>query len=160
MSKQLLIAILAAAAVIGVALYVTVGVNQSQVLTLKGKVLDVRAVTLDPAASLVVIDFEAANPSNKIFEIEEIAIDRMDGETATPSSLLSKRETANYFEYTKMLQPNPQLGIGEIVKGGETVKRMVVTRFELPVAGLANSVYRIRIGDINDVVAEITGKRP
>lgn len=155
-----MIAILGAAVIIGAVLFVTVGVNQSQVLTLKGKVLDVRAVTLEPQASLVVIDFEANNPSNKLFEIEDIAVDQIQGETETPSSLLSKRETANYFEYTKMLQPNPQLGIGEIIKGGETVHRMVVTRFELPVNGLANAEYRIRIRDINDVVADIAGKRP
>jgi hypothetical protein len=160
MSRQFLLTLAAALIVIGVALYSTVSVNQRRLLTLTGSITNVRPIALTLESSLVIVDFTATNPSPVGFDLIQLELDKLAGEKATPSGLLSKSEIARYFEYNKIPQPNPVLGIGELIKAGETVHRIVVGRFELPVDGLATSAYRIRFRHIDKVDAEISGKRP
>jgi len=160
MSRQFIVMLLAAVVVIGVALYSTVSVNQKHLLTLTGSIDDVRVRPLTPDASLVIVDFTTTNPSAVGFDLIQMELDKMDGDKATPSGLLTKSEIGGYFEYEKLPRPNPVLGIGEMIRGGQTVKRMIAGRFELPEAGLAGATYRIRFHHIDKVDAEITGRKP
>jgi hypothetical protein len=160
MSRQLLVALAVGVVVIGVALYSTVSINQKHLLTLTGSITDVRAIALTPEASLVILDFEANNPSAVAFEVTGLWVERVEGPAPVPSDMLSKAESARYFEYNKLPQPNPSLGIGDRIKGGETVKRMVAARFDSPVAGLAAGTYRIRFRHIENVDAQIEGRKP
>lgn len=145
--------------VIGAALYSTVSINQGHLLTLTGSIDDVRVVALAPEITLVVLDFTATNPSGVGFEMKALAVDRMDGTKAVEGALLSKAESARYFEYAKMPHPNASLGIGDRIQGGETVKRMVAARFDSAPDGLAVATYRIRFRHIENVDAEIVGKK-
>lgn len=160
MSRQFIVMLLAAVVIIGVALYSTVSVNQNHLLTLTGAITDVRVRPLTPEASLVIVDFTVTNPSAVGFDLIQLELDKMDGDKATPSGLLSKGEIGRYLDYEKSPQPNPTLGIGEMIRGGQTVKRMIAARFELPEAGLAAATYRIRFHHIEKVDAEITGRKP
>jgi hypothetical protein len=160
MSRQFMLVLLAAVAVIGVALYSTVTVNQNHLLTLTGAITDVRVEPLTPEASLVIVDFTATNPSGVGFDLLQLELEKVDGANITPSGLLSKSEIARFVEYKKLAQPNPVLGIGELIRGGQTVKRMVVARFELPPTGLAQATYRIRFHHIDKVDAQIEGRKP
>jgi len=159
MSRQFLITLGAAVVLIGVAVYSTVSINQGHLLTLAGSIDDVRVVALSPEATLVVVDFTATNPSEVGFEMKELSLERMDGDKAVPGALLSKAESARYFEYAKMPHPNESLGIGDRIKGGETVKRVMVARFDSAPDGLALATYRMRFRHIENVDAEISGRK-
>ncbi len=157
MSRQFLATLAVGLVVIGAALYFTVDLNQKHLLTLTGSIDNVRVAELSPEATLVILDFTAQNPSGVGFEVKELAIDRV-GSVA--GDVLSKAETVRYLEYTQLGQPNPAFGIGDRIKGGETVKRVVAARFDLPAAGFAQATYRIRLKHIENVDVEIEGKKP
>jgi len=158
MSRQLLIALYVGLAVIGVAIYATVSINQKHLLTLTGSIADVRVAELSPMATLVILDFTAENPSGVGFEVKDLSVERVDG--AVRGDLLSKAETARYLEYSNLAQPNPTLGIGDRIKAGETVKRMIAARFDAPAAGFAAATYRIHFRHIENVDAQIEGRKP
>jgi hypothetical protein len=155
MSKQLLAALAAGLVVIGVALFSTVSINQGHLLTLTGSITDVHIAELSPDATLVVVDFTAANPSAVGFEVKELALERVDGGTG---DLLSKSDATRYLEYNKLSQLAP-FGIGDRIKGGETVQRLVIARFDAPAAGFAAATYRIRFRHIENVDAQIEGRK-
>jgi hypothetical protein len=158
MSRQLLATLAVGLVVIGAALYSTVSINQKHLLTLTGSITDVRVAELSPQATLVILDFTVENPSGVAFEVKELSVERVDG--AVRGDLLSKAETARYLEYSKVAQPNPALGIGDRIKGGETVKRLVAARFDSPATGLAAATYRIHFRHIENVDAQIEGRKP
>ena len=160
LSKQLLITLAVAMVVIGVALYSTVSINQKHLLTLTGSITGVRVAELTPEASLVILDFTALNPSVIGFEVKDLRVERVDGAAPVPAAALSKAEIAAYFEYSKEVPANPSLGIGDRIKAGETVKRMVAARVDSPATGLATGTYRILFKHIENVDAQIEGRKP
>jgi hypothetical protein len=156
-SKQFLATLAVGLGVIGAAVYSTVSINQNHLLTLTGSMTDVRVAELTPEATLVMLDFTAENPSAVGFEVKELGVERVDG---ARGDVLSKAEATRFLEYSQLAQPNPPLGIGDRVKAGETVKRMIAARFDLPAAGLAAASYRIRFRHIENVDAQIEGRKP
>ncbi|MEO5926327.1 MAG: hypothetical protein ABIR70_21070 [Bryobacteraceae bacterium] len=158
MSRQFLIMLSAGLLVIGVALYSTISVNQKHLLTLEGSITDVRISELTPESTLVILDFTAMNPSKVRFEVKEVGVERTDG-TPLRGDLLSKAETVRFLEYAKLPMPNPTIGVGDRVQGGETVKRMIAARFDTPAAGLQTATYRIGFLDYNNVAAKVEGKK-
>lgn len=157
MSKQFLATLAVGLVVIGAVLYSTVTINKNHLLTLTGAITDVRVAELTPESTLVILDFTAQNPSAVGFEVKELAVERVDG---ARGDILSKAEAARFLEYSKLAMPNPALGIGDRIKGGETVKRLIAARFDAPVAGFAAAAYRIRFTHIENVTAEIEGRKP
>lgn len=157
MSRQLLAALAVGAVVIGAALYSTVTINKDHLLTLTGSITDVRVAELTPESTLVILDFTAQNPSAVGFEVKELAVERADG---VRGDVLSKAEAARFLEYSKLAMPNPPLGIGDHIKGGETVKHLIAARFDAPAAGFAAATYRIRFTHIEKVTVQIEGRKP
>ncbi len=161
MSRQLLIALAAALVIIGIALYSTVEVNQAHLLTLEGKVDNVRVIALTPESTLVIVDFTATNPAKVRFEVRDLTLERIEKDKQPlRGDVLGKAELVRYMEYSKVPQLNPVIGGGDRVQGGDTVKRMVAARFDVPVAGLGIATYRIGFQDYNNVAASIEGKKP
>jgi hypothetical protein len=156
MRPQLLATLAVGLVVISVAIYSTVSINQKHLLTLTGSITDVRTAELSPEATLVILDFTAQNPSEIAFEVKELAVQRVDG---IDGNVLSKAETVRFMEYSQLPQPNAPVGIGDRIAGGQTVKRMIAARFDSPAAGLADAVYRIRFRHIENVDAQIEGRK-
>jgi hypothetical protein len=151
-SRQLLFALYAALAIVALVLYSTVEVNQKHLLTLEGSITNVRVAELTPESTLVILDFTATNPAKVRFEVKELGVERADGQ-AVRGDVLSKAETVRYLEYAKLAQPNPPIGTGDRINGGETAKRVVAARFDTPAAGLKSAFYRIGFLDYNNVTA-------
>jgi hypothetical protein len=160
-SRQLLITLAAALAVIGIALYSTVKVNKAHLLTLEGKIDNVRVISVTPESTLVIVDFTATNPAKIRFEVRDLTLERIEKDKdPLRGDVLSRAELLRYMEYSKVPQANPPIGSGERVNGGETVKRMIAARFDVPVGGLGIATYRIGFLDYNNVAAKIEGKKP
>lgn len=156
MSKQLLATLGVGLIVIGAVLYTTVSVNQGHLLTLTGSITNVQAAELSKDATLVVLEFTVLNPSAVGFEVKELSVERIGG---TPGDLLSKSDAVRYLEYNKLTQLSP-LGIGDRIIGGESVQRFVAARFDAPAEGLAGATYRIRFRHMENVDAQIEGRKP
>ena len=160
MSRQFLITLLVGVAVIGAGLYTTVRVNKAHLLTLTGTIDNVRAVSLTPEATLVIVDFTATNPSAVPFELRELELERVEGDKVTPSGRLNRSEIENFFDYYKLPRRGAVFGLGDKVGPGEKVQRMIAARFELLPEGLEKATYRIRFHHYDNVTAEIMGKKP
>src|SRR4051812_29261586 len=157
-SRQLLITLGAALLIVGVVLYSTVEVNQKHLLTLEGNITDVRIAPLNEMSTLVILDFTATNPAKVRFEVKELGVERTDG-TPMRGDTLSKAETLRFLDYAQLPHLNAPIGVGDRINGGETTKRVVAARFDVPPAGLQNGSYRIGFLDYNNVVAKIEGKK-
>jgi len=160
-SRQLLITLAAAFAVIGLALYSTLKVNEAHLLTLEGKIDDVRVISVSPQSTLVIVDFTATNPAKIRFEVRDLTLERIERDKEPlRGDVLGKAELLRYMEYTKVPQKNPPVGGGDKVQGGETVHRMIAARFDVPVDGLGIATYRVGFQDYNNVAPKIEGKKP
>ena len=136
--------------------------TQSGHLDLKGEILKVRVLALNPQASLVVADFRISNPSNVRFVVRtvEMRLDPLSGE-AVDGAMFSKFDTENVFKYEKLLGPkyNASLITRDRIPGRKSEDRMIVARFEIPVAKLdARTNLKIRIEDVDGPVSELVEK--
>lgn len=157
MSRQFLATLWVGLLVIGAVVYSTVKINKDHLLTLTGSITDVRVAELSPEATLVMLDFTARNPSGVAFEVKELVVERIGG---AGGDILSKVEAARFLDYSKLAMPNLPLGIGDRIQGGETTKRLIAARFDAASAGFAAAEYRIRFRHIENVEAEIQGRKP
>ncbi len=127
----LAIGLAAVGAGIGLMFFSTQGAH----LDLKGEILKVRVLALNPQASLVVADFRISNPSNVRFVVRtvEMRLDPISGEPVD-GAMFSKFDTENVFKYEKLLGPkyNDVLSIKDQIAPHQTVDRMAGARFELP----------------------------
>src|SRR5271154_1798865 len=87
---------------IGVMMLSTKGAH----LDLTGEILKVRVLSLNPNASLVIVDFRVKNPSDVWFVVKsvDIKLDPASGETLEGASI-SKFDIENVFKYEKLLGP-------------------------------------------------------
>jgi len=141
--------------------------TQSGHLDLKGEILKVRVLPLNPQASLVVTDFRISNPSNVRFVVRtvEMRLDPLSGETVD-GQMFSKFDTENVFKYEKLLGPkyNDVLSIKDEIAPHQTVDRMAGARFELPDStidlrkGIHLSIVDLD-GTVVDIVEPPIGKR-
>jgi hypothetical protein len=147
------------AAGLGVTLLSTKGAH----LELDGRILHVRVLSLNPNASIVVLDFRAKNPSDVQFVVKnvEIVLEPASGEPLTGASI-SKADVDNVFKYEKILGPkyNDVLSIRDKIGAHETLDRMDGARFELGEAAIdARKSIKIRIEDMDGTIAEIAEKK-
>jgi hypothetical protein len=142
---------LAAAALIGSAIFVAVRVNQDAQLRLTGKITTTRVFPVE-ASSLVLVEFSLTNPSPLPFEVRDLEIERIDG---TPSGRLNKTEIQSYMQYYKLAGP-PVLGLSDKIGAGATVERMAAARFEVAPAEMKNAEYRLRLRAFDGITMEIT----
>ncbi len=158
-NKRFLIFLAAGLAVVGVLLYVFLFATAGAHLRLDGKILKVRVLALpDNAASLVIVDFRADNPSDVLFVGSSVTLhlEPLTGE-AVDGTPISKPDVENVFRYEKLLGPqfNPVYSLQDKIPPHQRVDRMTAARFELPAAAIdSRKSLRIRIEDVNGTVVE------
>lgn len=162
MSKQFLIflgvGVAVVAAIIGFAFIST----KSAHLELKGSILKVRVLALNPNASLVVVDFRVTNPSGVPFVLRDVTLklDPASGDSRDGSPV-SKSDVDNVFKYEKLLGSrfNDVLSLQDTVPPGRTLDRMAAARFEVPESAINNRrAIRLHLEDVDGTEAELTEK--
>jgi hypothetical protein len=147
------------AAGIGVTLMSTKGAH----LEIDGRILHVRVLSLNPNASIIVLDFRAKNPSDVQFVVKnvELILEPASGEPLTGMSI-SKADIDNVFKYDKIIGPkyNDVLSIRDKISARQSVDRMDGARFELSEAAIdARKSIKLRIEDMDGTIAEIVEKK-
>ena len=150
-------------AVVAIAVSLTwVGTKGSH-LELNGEILKVRTFQMNPNATLVLVDFRVANPSDVNFVVKNVSIDLVpaSGDAATGMSI-SKPDIENVFKYEKFLgsKYNDVLSIRDKIAPHEKVDRMAGARFDVPESAIeARKAIHVRILDMDGTVADLTESR-
>jgi len=144
---------------LGITLFSTKGAH----LELDGRILHVRVLSLNPNASIVVLDFRAKNPSDVQFVVKnvELVLEPASGEPVVGTSI-SKADVDNVFKYEKLLGPkyNDVLTIRDKIGAHQTLDRMDGARFELGETAIdARKSIKLRIEDMDGTMAEIVEKK-
>ena len=162
MSKQFWTFLGIGLAIVVVVVLMTLWGTKGSHLELDGRILKVRVLSLNPNASIVVVDFRAKNPSDLLFMVKNVTIvltpatgDPVDG------APISKADVENVFKYEKLLgdKYNDVLSIRDRITPHQSVDRMVGARFELGEAAIdGRKSIKLQIEDMDGAVAEITEK--
>jgi hypothetical protein len=149
-------------AAMGAVIALTLAGTKGSHLELDGKILKVRVLSLNPNASIVVVDFRARNPSNLRFVVKNVTM-TLDPATGSPvdGTPISKADVDNVFKYEKLLGDtyNDVLSITDLIAARQSVDRMVGARFELGEAAIdSRKSIKLRIQDMDGAVAEIGEK--
>lgn len=161
MSKGFWIFLAAGLAVVGGLIFTMLTATQGAHLRLEGKILKVRVLALPgSAASIVIVDFRATNPSNVPFVVNSVTFrlqpatgDLADGTT------ISKSDIENIFRYQKLLGPkyNDTLSLQDRIAPHKTADLMAGARFELPESAVnSRKSIRVLIEDVDGASADIT----
>jgi hypothetical protein len=159
MDKRFLIFLVAGLGVVGVLLGIFLTATAGAHLRLEGKILKVRVLALPGnAASLVVVDFRATNPSDVLFVGSSVTLrlNPASGE-AIDGLPISKPDVENVFRYEKLLGPqfNPVYSLQDRIPAHQRVDRMTAARFDVPEADINNRKnLRVRLEDVDGAVAE------
>lgn len=129
---------------------------------LKGAILKIRTMGMQDNSSLAVVDFRFANPSDYPFVVRtvDVSVTGADGQSYT-STPVSEVDAKRIFEYYPVLGQkfNPSLLARDRIPGKQSADRMIVARFEVPVAKLdARQNLKIRIEDVDGPVSELLEK--
>jgi len=164
MSKQFWIFLLAGVAVTGGLVFVLLFTTQGAQLRLEGKILKVRVLAVPGAdASLVLVDFRAANPSDVPLVVSSVKL-RLEPAQGDPVEgfSLARAEIATVFQYAKLIGPryNEVLAASDRVSPHQSVDRMAGARFEMPESAVnARRELRVMIEDVDGTVAELAETR-
>ncbi len=125
---------------------------------LKGAILKVRTMGMDDNSSLAVVDFRFVNSSDYPFVVRSVDVTATgaDGQTY-PSTSVPEVDAKRIFEYYPVLGPkfNPSLITRDKIPGKHSEDRMIVARFEVPVAQLdARKNLKVSIEDVDGPVSE------
>ena len=161
MSKGFWIFLVAGLAVVGGLIFTMLTATQGAHHRLEGKILKVRVLALPgSAASIVIVDFRATNPSNVPFVVNSVTFhlqpaagDAADGVT------ISKNDIENIFRYQKLLGPkyNDTLSLQDRIAPHKIADLMAGARFELPESAVnSRKSIRVRIEDVDGAAAELT----
>lgn len=150
-------------AVVAVAVFFTLFATKGSHLELDGKILKVRVLSLNPDASIVIVDFRAKNPSDLVFVVKNAVV------TLTPASgdavegaAISKFDIENVFKYEKLLgtKYNDVLSIRDKIAPRQTVDRMIGARFEMGESAInARKTITLKFEDMDGAVAEISEQK-
>ena len=129
---------------------------------LKGAILKVRTMGMDDNSSLAVVDFRFANPSDVPFVVRmvDVSATGADGRNFT-STPVPEVDAKRIFEYYPILgqKYNASLITRDRIPGRTKEDRMIVARFEIPVAALdARKNLKVRIEDVDGPVSELAEK--
>jgi len=141
--------------VIGAVLYIQRGAH----IDLKGSVLKVRTQAMDESSSVAVVDFRFVNPSNYPFVVQDVnvSVEGKDGKMldGTPVSEVDARRL---FEYYPVLgqKYNDSLVIRDKIEPRASMDRMIVARFEAPVAAIeSRKNLKVKIAEVDGPEAEL-----
>ena len=164
MSKQFWIFLLVGVAVVGGLIFMLLSATQGAHLRLEGKILKVRVLPVPGAdASLVIVDFRAANPSDVLMVVSSVKL-RLEPTQGDPVEgfPLARAEIATVFQYAKLIGPkyNDVLAASDRISPHQSVDRMTAARFEMPEAAVnARRQLRVVIEDVDGTVAELAETR-
>lgn len=162
MSKQFWIFFGIGLVAVGITVALTMESTKGNHLELDGRILHVRLLSLNPQATIVIVDFRETNPSDVRFIVKNIEV-TLDGVKGAPAGqVISKYDLKTVFDNLKIVGPkfNDALSTGDVVAPHQTVDRMVGARFELGEQAVAGrSAVRIRIEDLDRTVAELVEKQ-
>jgi len=131
-------------------------------IELKGAILKVRTLAMDENSSLAVVDFRFANPSNFPFVVRNVDVTATGADGKTYQSMpVSEVDAKRLFEYYPVLGQkfNDTLLTRDKIPAQHSEDRMVVARFEVPVAQLdARKNLVVRIEDVDGPVSELAEK--
>jgi hypothetical protein len=131
-------------------------------LELKGAILKVRTMGIDDNSSLAVVDFRFANNSDVPFVVRTVDVSATGaGGASYTSSAVPEVDAKKIFEYYPILgqKYNASLIARDKIPGRTQQDRMIVARFEIPVATLdARTNLKIRIEDVDGPVSELVEK--
>jgi hypothetical protein len=162
LSKQFLLTFGIGLVVILIAVAGILYLQRGAHVELKGAILKVRTMGMDDNSSLAVVDFRFANPSNYPFVVRSVDVSATgaDGQNYT-STPVSEVDAKRIFEYYPILGQkfNASLLTRDKIPGRRSEDRMIVARFEIPVAKLdARTNLKIRIEDVDGPVSELAEK--
>jgi hypothetical protein len=148
-------------AVVGAGIFMLLTTTSGAHLRLEGKILKVRVLPLTgSAASLVIVDFRATNPSDVPFVASSVTLqlDPAKGDTldGTP---ISKPDVDNVFRYEKLLGPkyNDVFSLQDRIAPHQTADRMAAARFNITESAVnSRKALRVRLEDVDGAVAELT----
>lgn len=162
MSKQFWVFFGIGLIAVGITVALTMESTKGNHLELDGRILHVRLLSLNPRATIVVVDFRETNPSDVRFIVKNIEV-TLDGVKDAPAGqVISKYDLKTVFDNLKIVGPkfNDALSTGDLIAPHQTVDRMVGARFELGEQAVAQrSAVRIRIEDLDRTVAELVEKQ-
>ena len=143
---------------VGVVLFLQRGAH----IELKGAILKVRTLAMDEHSSIAVVDFRFANPANYPFVVRtvDVSVAGPAGESY-PGTPVSEVDAKRLFQFYPVLGQkfNDSLLMRDKIAGRTTQDRMIVARFEIPVAQLdARKNLTIRIEDVDGPVSELVEK--
>ncbi|MGC9947080.1 MAG: hypothetical protein ABSF64_11995 [Bryobacteraceae bacterium] len=129
---------------------------------LKGTVLKVRTMGMEDNSSLAVVDFRFANASDVPFVVRSVDVSATGpGGASYKSTPVPEVDAKRIFEYYPILgqKYNASLITRDRIPGRTTQDRMIVARFEVPIATLdARTNLKIRIEDVDGPVSELAEK--
>ncbi len=162
LSKQFLLTFGVGLAAIAIAVAGILYLQRGAHVELKGAVLKVRTMGMDDSSSLAVVDFRFANPSDYPFVVRSVDVSATgaNGEDYT-STPVSEVDAKRIFEYYPVLGQkfNVTLLSRDKIPGRHSEDRMIVARFEIPVAQLdARKNLKVRIEDVDGPVSELVEK--
>ena len=159
MSKQFWTFLGIGLAIVVVVVVMTLWGTKGSHLELDGKILKVRVLSLNPNASIVVVDFRAKNPSDLLFMVKNVTM-VLTPATGGPvdGTPIARADVENVFKYEKLLgdKYNDVLSIRDKITPHQSVDRMVGARFELGEAAIdARKSIKLQIEDMDGAVANI-----
>jgi hypothetical protein len=162
-SKQFWTFLAIGLAVVAAGIGITLVGSKGSHLELNGEVLKVRTFQMNPNATIVIVDFRAANPSDVQFVVKNVEVQLLPaaGDPVIGTSI-SKPDIENVFKYEKLLGPkyNDVLSIRDKIDPHQKIDRMVGARFELSEPAVdARKSIRLRIQDMDGAIAELTETR-
>ena len=162
LSKQFLLTFGIGLVVILIAVVVILYLQRGAHVELKGAILKVRTMGMDDNSSLAVVDFRFANSSDFPFVVRSVDVTATGAAGQDYSSTpVSEVDAKRIFDYYPVLGQkfNPSLLTRDRIPGKQTQDRMIVARFEVPVAQLdARKNLKVRIEDVDGPVSELAEK--
>jgi hypothetical protein len=161
-SKQFWIFFAIGLVVVGITVMFTMESTRGNHLELDGRILHVRTLSVNPHATIVVVDFRENNPSDVRFIVKNIEMALIGVKDEPTGQIISKYDLKTVFENMKLVGPkfNEALSTGDVVEPHQTVDRMVGARFELGESAVeGRTAVRIRIEDLDRTVAELVEKQ-
>jgi hypothetical protein len=161
-SKQFLLTFVIGLVVVLMAVAGILYLQRGAHVELKGAILKVRSMGVDDNSSLAVVDFRFVNPSDYVFVVRSVDVSATgaDGKNYT-STPVPEVDAKRIFEYYPILGQkfNASLITRDKIPGRQTADRMIVARFEIPLAKLdARKNLKIRIEDVDGPVSELVEK--
>ena len=164
MSKQFWIFLAVGLAVVAAAVSAIMMSTKSAHLELTGNILKVRTLSVSAgAATIVVLDFRATNPSGLPFIVRDV---RMSLEPASgepmEGSQLSRSDVDAVFQYEKLVgtKYNDVLSLRDKIPAGQTMDRMSAARFELPESQVqSRKRILLHLEDVDGAASDLTEKQ-